>query len=212
MKKYVGKHISKHVRKNIRKYIAELVGTFVLSLTVSLSLVQGFPVITPIAAGMALGLGVYTMGGISGAHFNPAITLGVASIRKISGKDAVFYIIAQLIGAAAAFQLISRHLKVTPADLVAGESTHILGAEFLGVFVFAFGVAALVHGRVSAGASGLAVGGSLLLGILLAVGAGSNGVLNPAVALAIGSFSMSYLIGPILGAILAMTFYRYLTK
>ncbi len=51
---------------------------------------------------------------------------------------------------------------------------------------------------------------TLAVGFSLAAGAGSNGVLNPAVALGIGSFSLGYLIGPVIGAVLAMQLYRYL--
>ena len=87
----------------------------------------------------------------------------------------------------------------------------VIMAEIVGTFVFAFGVAAAVHGRVSQGASGLAVGGSLLLGISLAA-KGSNAVLNPAVALGIGSVSASYLIGPVIGAILAMVIYHFISE
>ncbi len=97
-----------------------------------------------------------------------------------------------------------------PVTAGANNAT-VLVAELIGTFVFAFGVASVAHGKISAGASGLMVGGSLLLGISLAAG-GSAGVLNPAVALAVGSFSLSYLIGPIVGGVLAMAVYRYLSE
>jgi aquaporin Z len=199
-------------RASMKKYIAELLGTFILTLAVISSLAGTFPVATPVIAGLALGLGVYTMGGISGAHFNPAITLGVLSIKKISLKDAGIYILAQLVGAALAMLLAQHCMELAQPDLAAAESMKVGGAEALGAFVFAFGVAAAVHGRISAGASGLAVGGSLLLGIALAAAGTSNGVLNPAVALGIGSFSFSYLLGPIVGAALAMLLYRFLSE
>lgn len=189
-------------------YIAELLGTFILALAVGVSLAGTFPVATPVIAGMALGLGVYTLGGVSGAHFNPAITIAAAAIRKISLKEAGFYIVAQLLGATAAAWIL--RMFVTPAEVVATDTLAALGGEFIGAFVFAMGVAAAIYKKISPGASGLAIGGSLLLGISLAA-AGSNGVLNPAVALSIGSFSMAYLLGPIFGAIAAMLAYRYIT-
>lgn len=201
----------KFMKKHQRKYLAELIGTFILCMAVNLSLAGAFVVGTPFAAGIALGLCVYTLGGVSGAHFNPAITAGLWSIGKITGKHTGYYIAAQIVGAALAVLFIKHGLKIEPSNLIAANSPKIIGAEFVGAFVFAFGVAAAMHGKISAGASGLAVGGSLLLGIALAAAAGSNAVLNPAVALAIGTYSLSYLIGPIVGAILAMWVYRYLS-
>lgn len=201
----------KHIKKHHRKYIAELLGTFILCMTVNLSLAGTFVVATPMAAGLALGLCVYTLGGISGAHFNPAITIGLWSIQKITPKHTLYYLASQIIGAALAVLFIKHGLKISAADLIAANSPKIIGAEFVGAFVFAFGVAAAMHGKITAGASGLAVGGSLLLGIALAAAAGSNAVLNPAVALAIGTYSLSYLIGPVVGAVLAMHAYRHLS-
>jgi glycerol uptake facilitator-like aquaporin len=189
----------------MNKYFAEFIGTFVLALAVSVSLAGTFPVPTPVIAGLALGYGVYAMGGVSGAHFNPAITLGLLSIRKISPHDAAMYIAMQLIGASLA-TIVAKQYIVVPALPVLDNPMVMLG-EGLGTFVFAFGVAAVAKGQVSQGASGLAVGGSLLLGLLIASPA-SNAVLNPAVALAIGSFSLSYFVGPILGAIIAMLLYK----
>jgi glycerol uptake facilitator-like aquaporin len=58
--------------------------------------------------------------------------------------------------------------------------------------------------------SGLVVGGSLLLGIALASLLGSNGVINPAVALGIGSFNVMYVLGPVLGSLLGMQVYKRL--
>jgi aquaporin Z len=191
----------------MRKYIAEIIGTFILTFAVILSLTEGAPLATPVTAGLALGAGVYMFGGLSGAHFNPAITLGVLAIRKISTKDAILYISSQLIGAAAASELARR--IVTMPVLAVAENNLVMAMELIGAFVFSLGVAAVVNGKVSQGASGLTVGGSLLLGIVIAA-ASSNGVLNPAVAIGIGSFSYSYLLGPVVGATLGMALYKNL--
>ena len=194
----------------MRKYVAEILGTFILTLSVILSLNGAFPVPTPVIAGLALGAGVYTLGGVSGAHFNPAITLGALAINKISVTDAFMYICSQIIGAAGAAEL-ARQVIIEPRALVALESSMVMLAEMLGTLVFSLGVASAVYGKVSQGASGLAVGGSLLLGISIA-SAATNGVLNPAVALGIGSFSYSYLLGPTVGAVLGMLLYKNLTQ
>ncbi|MEK7584685.1 MAG: aquaporin [Patescibacteria group bacterium] len=194
----------------MNKYIAELVGTCILALAVSFSLAQSFPVSTPVIAALTLGLLVYTIGPISGCHINPAVTLGLWSIKKIDRKDAINYLIAQFVGALLAY-FISRLLISNPAS-VSIVNTGLVGAmELIGALVFTFGVAAVATGRVPQDASGLVVGGSLLLGISIASFA-SNGILNPAVALGIGSFSLMYLIGPLIGGILGMRLYAYLAS
>ena len=114
-----------------------------------------------------------------------------------------------MIGAAAASEFAIRLVTVPVLDV--GDNNFIMLMEMLGAFIFSLGVAASVFGKVSQGASGLAVGGSLLLGILIA-SSGSNAVLNPAVALGIGSFSFSYLLGPIVGATLGMALYKNLNN
>ncbi len=92
-----------------------------------------------------------------------------------------------------------------------GNSLGIGLAELLGAALFLFGIAAVVLGAVPAAASGLVIGGSLFLGIHFAAHT-SNGVLNPAVALGIGSFSLAYIWGPIAGAIVGALLYRLLSS
>jgi aquaporin Z len=193
----------------INKYTAEILGTLILTLCVGLSFAGHMPVPTPVVAALALGACVYTLGPVSGGHFNPAITLGVLAIRKISTQDAVMYICSQLIGAAAAAVII-RYIAVIPYPEVP-DGVFVMICELIGTVIFATGVAAATLGKTSQGSSGLTVGASLLLGILVAT-TGSHGVLNPAVALGIHSFSFSYLFGPIAGAILAMGLYKHITQ
>lgn len=194
----------------MKKYIAELVGTCILALAVSFSLAQSFPVPTPVIAGLTLGLLVYSIGPISGCHINPAITLGLWAIKKIERKDAINYIIAQFIGALLAY-FIAQVLITHPASITITNTGLVGTMELVGALVFAFGVAAVATGKTPQDASGLVVGGSLLLGISIASFA-SNGILNPAVALGIGSFSLMYLIGPLIGGVLGMRLYSYISK
>lgn len=162
----------------MNKYAAELLGTFILALTVSISISLGAksPFPTPIMAGIALGVCVYTLGAISGTHINPAITIGLATIGKISPKDAGIYVVAQFAGGGLAC-LVARFL-IPPGAVTATDSTAVFVAELLGTFVFATGVAAVVHGKAPSEASGLTIGGSLLLGVSAASSA-SNGVSTP---------------------------------
>ncbi len=190
-----------------QKYVAELLGAFVLALMVGLSLALKFPVPTPLVAGLTLGLFVYTVGGLSGAHLNPAVTVGMLAVKKISPNDAIAYLVAQLAGGFLAMKTIAA--VTTPVALVAGNTWGIALAEAAGAFVLAFGVSAVVSGKVNAAASGIVVGWSLLSGILLASGF-SNGIINPAVALGLGSLSATYVLAPIAGAVIGSWLYRWL--
>jgi len=195
---------------SFRKYLAELVGTFGLTLAVSLSLVLGLPLATPLVAGLTLGLFVYTVGNVSGAHLNPAVTIGLASVKKIEPKEAVMYIIVQVVGALLAM-LTTQWMTGDVPDLLVENSFAVGGAEALGAFFLVFGVSSVVFGKVKEAASGLTIGGSLLLGIMMTGGL-SNGVLNPAVAIGIGSVSLMYLIGPVVGGLAAALLYEYIGK
>ena len=94
----------------MKKYIAEMVGTMVLVLMGCGSAVFAGSVADTVGAGvgtigvaLAFGLSVvamaYVIGGISGCHINPAITLGVWLSKRMSGRDAAMYMLFQVIGA-----------------------------------------------------------------------------------------------------------------
>ena len=165
----IGKSISRALSRivynyGMKKYIAELLGTFTLALTVGLSLAGAFPPATPILAGLVLGLFVYTIGSISGTHINPAVTIGAWSIKKIGGKDALWYIIAQFIGAALAMFVVSK--TVGMPHIVVTATWGIVLAELVGTFFFTFGIASVIYGKTPSDLSGVVIGGSLLLGIV----------------------------------------------
>lgn len=195
---------------HIRKYGAELLGTLMLTMAVLLSLAHPLPLPTPVIAALTLGIFVYAIGELSGAHLNPAVTVGLWTTRNIGFGNMVMYLIAQLVGA-----FLARRFAVAlagPLPAITAENTPIVGfAELLGAFVLVFAVSAVVAGRVHKGAAGLTIGGALLLGILLASSA-SNGVVNPAVALGIGSVSTMYIVGPLIGGVLAAQVYTWLSR
>ena len=194
----------------MKKYLAEFLGTFGLTLAVLLSLSGTFPIPTPAIAALTLGLFVYSLGHISGTHINPAVTIGAWSIGKIGAKDAIGYLIAQFAGASLAAALASA--LVTAPVLNISNALPVGIAELIGTFFFTLGIASVVYGKTPSEFSGVVVGGSLLLGISLAAGIGSNGVLNPAVALGIGSFNLTYIIGPIIGSVMGMQVYYAFVK
>ncbi len=189
------------------KYIAEIIGTFGLTSAVILSLTTQSTITTAVVAALTLGLFVYSIGHISGAHLNPAVTIGAWSIKKIHSRDAAFYIVSQLIGALLALGFLANS-NIYTEGIYVSEALGVIVAELIGMFFFSFGIASVVYGKTPNAMSGVVVGGSLLLGITFAIGLGSNGVLNPAVALGIGSLGLSYLVGPIAGAILGMQAYK----
>jgi aquaporin Z len=192
-----------------RKLIAEALGTFVLALTVLTSIhTDGAALATPVAAALVLMLFVYSIGARSGCHINPAVTLGLLSIKKIKTNDAISYIVAQVLGAVVAFGLAASYLGNSYSLSIVPESMHVFIAELIGAAVFAFGIAAVVYERAPRDVSGVVVGGSLLLGITLAVSFGSAGILNPAVAVALGSLNLSYVLGSVVGSVIGFNVYK----
>jgi len=184
-----------------RALIAELFGTFILTTAVLTSINNpGFPVPTPVIAGLTLGLLVYTIGPISGCHINPAITVGLFSIGRIDIRDAGAYLVAQFGGSVLAMMLGNIFFS-SPTELVVNGAPLTGLAELFGTVLLGFAVASVVVGRVSPNLSGVVIGSGLLLGISFAA-TQSNGVLNPAVALGIGSLGHTYVWGPLGGALI----------
>lgn len=192
-----------------RAIAAELFGTFCLTLAVLVSINNPeLPIPTPVIAGLTVGIFVYTIGPVSGAHLNPAVTVGLATIRKIDLPSAAAYMVAQIAGALLALGL-GKAWFPSPEALVVENTAGVGVAEAVGALVLLFGVAAVVLGVVPSPAGGIVIGSALTIGIALAAHA-SNGVLNPAVALGIGSLSFAYVWGPVVGAILGALLLRVL--
>lgn len=198
------------MKTHLKKYFAEALGTFALSLSVLLAIHSGGPIAVPLVAAITLGLFVYSIGHISGTHINPAVTLGAWTIGKIKHHDAIFYIIAQFIGASIAMVVATN--SGAGVNLVVNNTWAIALAEIIGTFFFTFGIASVVYGKTPAIMSGIVIGGSLLMGILIASTFGSNGILNPAVALALSSFNLMYMIGPIVGSVLGFNVYKIFSE
>ncbi len=196
-----------------KKYLAEFIGTFALSFIVlaAAAFSGSLPMAVPLIAALTLGLFVYSIGPVSGCHINPAVTLAQLSVKKISIKDAVGYMAAQVAGALVAIFVAN---LFTISILAAGSAFDgkVFTAEMLGAFFFNFGIASVVYGKAKEQMSGLVVGGSLLLGVLAASLAGASGILNPAVALALGSATPVYILAPIVGAVLGFQVYRFVAE
>lgn len=190
------------MRITLPVFMAELLGTFVLALGVGLSVSDASALPTAVIAGLTLGTMVYVLGAVSGCHINPAVTIGLWSRGVIGGTQAFGYVVAQFIGGLLASAVSAAAFGKIMVLGMAGDGLSIVLAEAAGAFMLVLGVTAVVDKRVSQGASGLTIGSSLLLGILIA-SHGSAGIANPAVAVGLGSISVSYILGPVVGGIAA---------
>lgn len=196
-------------------YVAEAAGTFFLAFVVLLSTNGAFTAVpTAVLAALTLGVCVYTIGVVSGCHINPAVTIGAWSIGKISGINAAYYIVSQFVGAAVAWVVAQKAFQVVATEMgnPALVSPNVILAEAFGALIFTFGIAAAVYGKFDKAMSGVVVGVSLLLGVSISVALGAGGVLNPAVAVPLGMFNLSYLLGPIVGSVLGFNLYKFITE
>lgn len=190
-------------------YIAEFLGTFLLALIVRLAVSSSLPVATPVVAGLTLGLLVYAFGAVSGTHINPAVTIGLAVVRKIKPIDAVIYVVSQCLGGTVAGVVGTLLLLGAPVSFDAGTSLLPGVFEMIGAGILVLGVSSVVFQKALAPVSGLTIGVSLALGALVA-SVGSAGIVNPAVALALHAYSPLYLVGPILGGLIVALSYKTL--
>jgi aquaporin Z len=201
----------------MNKYIAEFIGTFFLVLTIGCTGVgAGAGVIAPLAIGAALMVMVFAGGHISGAHYNPAVTLGVLIRGKVNGADVVPYMVAQLAGAmiaALAVKFLRAGVAVTPINPHVGPA---LLAEFLFTFALVYVVlnAATAEGTSGNSFYGLAIGMTVMTGAF-AVGDISGGAFNPAVALGICLLGISswaniwiYLLADFTAAVVAAVIFQ----
>src|SRR5437764_3699433 len=173
----------------MNKYIAELIGTFFLVLTIGCTVIgAGTGVIAPLAIGAALMVMVFAGGHISGAHYNPAVTLAVLIRGKVNAADVVPYMVAQFFAAAVAAIIVSKFFR---AGVAVTAITPNVGPALLAEFLFTFALAYVVLNAATAeGTSGnsfygLAIGMTVMTGAF-AVGDISGGAFNPAVAIGAG--------------------------
>jgi aquaporin Z len=204
---------------NMKKYIAEFIGTFFLVLTVGCTVIPGAAgVIPPLAIGAALMVMVYAGGHISGAHFNPAVTLAVFARGRCDAKDVLPYWVAQLLaGVAAAFVAMFLVGKSgTPMEIK--NVPVVFLAEFLFTFALAYVVLNSATSKDTANNSfyGLAIGLTVMVGAF-SVGALSGAAFNPAVALGAAAMKLFnfydiwiYIVANFVGALVAALTFKFL--
>lgn len=175
-----------------RKLIVEAIGTFFLVFTIGLIVTAPAPVaLAPLVIGSMLMVMVYAGGHISGAHYNPAVTLAVFIRGKATVQEMLGYWVAQFLAAAAAGALASIFLTmpVGPATPDVGPA---LIAEFMFTFALAYVVLNVATTRGTEGNSyyGLAIGFTVMAGAFT-VGPISGAAFNPAVALGVTVLGLS---------------------
>ena len=196
----------------MHKYLCEFIGTFFLVITIgSTGIAAGPGVIAPLAIGAILMVMVYAGGHVSGAHYNPAVTLGVFMRGKCPASDVVPYMVAQIAGAiaaAAAVMFFKTGEQVAPFSAKVAPA---LAAELLYTFALVYVVLNVATARATSGNSyfGLAIGFTVLAGAF-AVGDISGGAFNPAVAVGASVMGLLpwaniwlYLVADFLGGVLA---------
>jgi MIP family channel proteins len=214
--------------------IAELVGTFILvfgGTAVAVAAILSRPtaggaygsLAIALAFGLALAIVVASIGHVSGAHVNPAVTLGIAAVKKFPWNYVPIYIAAQLVGAvlaALATWLTFGGPGRSEANLAATYPAQGVGdlqafvVEILITFILVFVVIAVAtDDRAPAAIAPIAVGFALAVGVFIA-GPVTGGAVNPVRALGpmlvAGDLTSAwlYILGPIIGGVLAALLYQ----
>ncbi len=205
----------------MKALLTEFIGTFFLVLTIGLCVTQGTPY-APIAIGCALMVMVYMGGHISGAHYNPAVTLALTVAGKSPVKNLLPYmavqIVAALVAALAVRALIGKTFAPSPGANIGAMPA--LFAEVLFTFALALVVLNVACSDKTKGNSyyGVAIGFTVLAAAFAAGGV-SGGAFNPAVGVGptlihatTGGGSWAhlwlYLLGPFAGGLLASIVFR----
>ncbi|XP_022740332.1 nodulin-26-like [Durio zibethinus] len=212
----------------LQKTVAELVGTYFLIFAgCGAALVNKVQTLTIVGIALVWGLvlmaAIYALGHISGAHFNPAVTLALATARKFSWKLVPMYLLSQLLGATLA-SLTLRGLFRDQGDIQATmtqytDSTSDLEAiiwEFIITFLLMFNICAVATDhRATKDLAGVAIGATVLFNIIIAgpiTGASMNPArsLGPAVVSGVYKNLWVFIVAPILGAMTATLVYSIL--
>ena len=170
----------------MKKYLVEFIGTFFLVGTIGNVVMapNDAGAMAPLAIGAVLMAMVFAGGHVSGAHYNPAVTLGVYLRGKCAASDVPGYMVAQVAAAIAAAGVVTFLKGTSPVAPMEINVVHALVAEFLYTFALVSVVLNVATSRGTSGNSfyGFAIGFTVLAGAY-SVGAVSGGAFNPAVAI-----------------------------
>jgi aquaporin Z len=227
-----------HKTKNMKKNLSEFLGTFwlVLGGCGSALLAAGVPDVGIGFVGVSLAFGLtvltiaYSLGHISGAHLNPAVTIGLWMGGRFDAKDILPYVVSQILGAIAAAGVLSIIVTGNGSDIgtfaANGYGEHSPGkysmlaaivTEFVLTFMFLLIILGSTDDKAPKGFAGLAIGLALTLIHLISIPV-TNTSVNPArsisQALFVGDWAMAqlwlFIAVPIAGAALAGVVYKFL--
>jgi len=221
---------------NMRKYFAEIIGTFTLVFMGcgSAMLLGVAPDGGHLAVAFAFGLAIvsmaYAIGGISGCHVNPAVSLSMLLDKRLSATDFAGYVVSQVIGAVIAAIVLSTMVQSFGiTDLTGGLGSNgianaggVNGAllvEVILTFIFVLTILSVTANEKMANVAGLVIGLTLvfvhIIGIPL-TGTSVNPARSLGPALFAGGSALSdvwvFIVGPLIGATLAVIAYRALGK
>ncbi len=221
----------------MKKYLAEMIGTMTLVLMGCGSAIFnggcGSPaqvLMVAVAFGLAVVSMAYTIGGTSGCHINPAITLGCMLSERISSKDGIMYMVFQVIGALIGSTIlyiltsnIDANYATTTGANACAEGVSVLGgllAEIVFTFIFVLVVLGTTDAKKGAGNfAGLAIGLSLILVHIVCIpitGTSVNPARSIAPALYEGGAALAqlwiFIVGPFIGAALSALVWKVIEE
>lgn len=213
---------------HFQKIVAELIGTFILIFAGCGSiLVNKIQSLTIVGIGLVWGLVliamIYTVGHVSGAHFNPAVTLAFAATRKLPWKQVPMYMLAQVLGATLASLtlriLFHEQDNIQPTVTQYKDTTSDLEAvawEFIVTFILMFTISGVATDhRASKDVAGVVIGVTVLFNVVISgpiTGASMNPArsIGPAVVSGVYKNLWVYIVAPIIGALAAAMVYSIL--
>ena len=216
--------------KDLKKYVAECIGTAVLVLFgCGTAIISGDVLTTAMAFGLSIVAVAYAIGDISGAHVNPAVSFAMWIRGKLTGKEFLFYAIAQVVGAFVGSLLLWAIVAFTGTDkAVSGLGTNttsnlgIWGSmlvEVILTFVFIYTILGVTSSKEKGNMAGIVIGLTLafvhILGIRL-TGTSVNPARSLAPAVLMGGEALSqvwvFILAPFVGSALATLAYGVLNE
>lgn len=214
----------------MRKYIAEFIGTAVLVLFgTGIAVVSGGDLVaTALAFGLSIVAMAYVIGNISGCHVNPAVSLAVLLSKKMTVKDFIGYVVAQILGGLFGSLILYAILRSAGVTTLTAFGTNGFGVlnvwgallvEVVLTFVFVYTILGVTSDEKKGAVAGIVIGLTLafvhLLGINL-TGTSVNPARSLAPALFVGGEALKqvwvFIVAPLVGAALAALVYKVLNK
>ena len=206
----------------MKKYISEFVGTFVLTLVAcGVAVVSGADLVaTSLAFGLVIVAMAYSIGNVSGCHINPAVSLAMYLTKKLTLKEFLYYVLAQVLGAflgSTILGLLLNSFKELGANSYTGTTVWVgLVVEVILTFIFVTVILAVTSKKEHSNIAGLIIGLTLTLVHLIGIPFTGTSV-NPARSLAPAVLQGGtplcqvwvFILAPLVGAALASLFYQY---